>query len=87
LLANPIPGPQWADFEPARPIALGRMLGAGQRYQVSREEAERAFAAVQADWQRGRLRAIGVSVVMIFTPAVIAESASARLARVTSSPK
>ena len=51
-LANPIPAPQWADFEPARPNALGRILGGGQRYQASHEEAQRAFAGAQADYER-----------------------------------
>ncbi len=30
-LANPVPAPQWADFAPERPTALGRMFG-GQLY-------------------------------------------------------
>ena len=51
-LANPIPLPQWADFEPAPPTALGRMFGGGQRYQASYEAAERMFADAQADYQR-----------------------------------
>ncbi|MGH3281387.1 MAG: restriction endonuclease [Trebonia sp.] len=51
-LANPVPAPQWADFEPARPSALGRMLGGGQRYHASCEEAQRTFADAQADCQR-----------------------------------
>jgi restriction system protein len=51
-LANPVPAPQWADFEPARLSALGRMLGGGQRYQASYEGAQRTFADAQADYQR-----------------------------------
>jgi|HubBroStandDraft_1064217.scaffolds.fasta_scaffold22021_2 restriction system protein len=52
-LANPVPAPQWADFAPERPTALGRMFGAGQRFQASCAAAERAFADAQADYQRG----------------------------------
>jgi len=51
-LANPVPAPQWADFQPAPPGALGRIFGGGQRYQDSVREAEQAFAAAQADFQR-----------------------------------
>lgn len=51
-LANPVPVPQWTDFEPKAPGALGRMLGGGQRYQDARDAAEQAFAAAQADYQR-----------------------------------
>ena len=51
-LANPVPAPQWADFAPERPTALGRMFG-GQRYQASYAAAERAFADAQADYQGG----------------------------------
>ena len=47
-LADPIPAPQWADFEPEPPSALRRMLGGGQRYQASYEAAEREFASAQA---------------------------------------
>ena len=54
-LANPVPVPQWADFEPKPPSALGRMLGGGQRFQDARDAAEQAFATAQADYQkRGR---------------------------------
>lgn len=49
-LATLIPVPQWA--EPARPTPLGRMFGGGQRYQASYDEAKRAFADAQADYQR-----------------------------------
>lgn len=51
-LANPVPAPQWADFQPAPPGALGRIFGGGQRYQDSVKEAEQAFAAAQAAFQR-----------------------------------
>jgi restriction system protein len=51
-LANPVPAPQWADFEPAPPGALGRMFGGGQRHQASVEAAGQAFTAAQADYQR-----------------------------------
>lgn len=51
-LANPVPAPQWADFEPPPPTALGRMFGGGQRYHASHEVAEQAFAAAQADYER-----------------------------------
>jgi restriction system protein len=51
-LANPVPVPQWADFEPKPPSALGRMLGGGQRFQDAHDAAEHAFAAAQADHQR-----------------------------------
>jgi restriction system protein len=48
-LADPIPAPDWAGFAPKPPSGLGRMLGGSQRYQASREEAERAFAMAEAD--------------------------------------
>jgi restriction system protein len=51
-LANPIPAPRWADFEPRQPSALGRIFGGSQRYQASHEAAERAFARAQADHQQ-----------------------------------
>jgi restriction system protein len=51
-LANPIPAPRWADFEPRQPSAFGRILGGGQRYQASHEAAQRAFASAQVDHQR-----------------------------------
>ena len=47
-LANPFPEPEWADFAPRPPNALGRMLG-GKRYQASYEAAERAFVSAQVD--------------------------------------
>jgi hypothetical protein len=49
-LATPIPVPQWV--EPARPTPLGRIFGGGQRYQVPSEDAKRAFADAQAEYQR-----------------------------------
>jgi restriction system protein len=52
VLANPLPVPQWADFEPDRPTALGRVFGGNQRYQASREAAEQTFANAEADYQR-----------------------------------
>jgi restriction system protein len=51
-LANPVPVPEWADFEPAPPGALGRIFGGGKRHQDSAKEAEQAFTAAQADCQR-----------------------------------
>ncbi len=51
-LANPIPEPQWAQFEPPPPTALGRMFGGGQRYQASYDAAEQQFGRAQADYQR-----------------------------------
>jgi restriction system protein len=51
-LANPVPAPQWADFEPKPPSALGRMLGGSQRYQALCDAAERAYANAQADQQQ-----------------------------------
>jgi restriction system protein len=59
-LATPIPVPTWE--EPAAPSALGRMFGGGQRYQASREAAERDFAAAQAEYQqREAARQRGIS--------------------------
>ena len=51
-LADPVPAPQWADFEPEPPSALRRMLGGSQRYQASYEAAEREFASAQAEHQQ-----------------------------------
>jgi restriction system protein len=51
-LANPIPEPHWAQFEPPPPTALGRMFGGGQRYQAFYDAAEQEFARAQADYQR-----------------------------------
>ena len=51
-LANPIPAPQWAEFEPVPVTALGRLFGGGQRHQASYEAARRAFADAQADHQQ-----------------------------------
>jgi restriction system protein len=50
--ANPIPGPQWADFAPKPPSMMRRMFGGSQRYQASYEAAEQEFARAQADHQR-----------------------------------
>jgi restriction system protein len=51
-LADPVPAPQWADFEPEPPSALRRMLGGAQRYQASYEAAEREFASAQASHEQ-----------------------------------
>jgi restriction system protein len=51
-LAEPIPAPQWEDFEPRPPGALGRMFGGTQRYQALYDAGEREFAAAEADYQR-----------------------------------
>lgn len=48
-LADPVTAPEWADFAPRPPSALGRLLGGRQRHQASCEVAEQAFAAAQAD--------------------------------------
>src|ERR1022692_1333069 len=50
-LADPVLAPEWADFAPAPPSGLGRLLGGSQRYQASYEAAERAFGRAQADHQ------------------------------------
>ena len=50
-LANPTPAPEWTDFVPRPPGALGRMFGGSQRYEASYEAAERLFASAQADHQ------------------------------------
>jgi restriction system protein len=50
-LANPIPPPQWADFEPPPPHRLQRMFGGSQRYQGELDDAARRFAQAQADNQ------------------------------------
>jgi restriction system protein len=51
-LANPIPPPQWAAFEPPPPHRLQRMFGGSQRYQGELDDAERRFARAQADNQQ-----------------------------------
>jgi restriction system protein len=47
-LASPIPEPEWADYVPTRPGALGRILGGSQRYLASYQAAERSFERAQA---------------------------------------
>ncbi|MEU0553250.1 restriction endonuclease [Dactylosporangium sp. NPDC006015] len=49
--ARPLTAPTWADFEPARPGALGRLLGGDARHARERGEAERRFAAAAGDYQ------------------------------------
>lgn len=60
-LADPLAAPDWADFAPAPPGALGRLLGGSARYQAAHEAAEREFTAAQADHrdrEAARLRAV-----------------------------
>ena len=52
--ANPVPAPQWAEFAPMQPTALGRMFGGGQRYQASHEAAEGEFAVAQPTTSDGQ---------------------------------
>lgn len=47
-LATPIPAPQWKDFEPAAPGALGRLFGGKQRHEALRSRAGEQFAQAQA---------------------------------------
>jgi restriction system protein len=51
-LVNPIPLPQWTDFEPPPPGRLQRMFGGSQRYQDELDDATRRFTQAQADHQR-----------------------------------
>jgi restriction system protein len=51
-LANPIPPPQWADFEPPPPHRVQRMFGGSQRYQGELDDAARRFAQAQANHQQ-----------------------------------
>lgn len=50
-LADPVPPPQWANFEPPPPSRLLRMFGGSQRYQDDLDDAARRYSAAQADHQ------------------------------------
>ena len=48
-LGAALPGPDWADFAPARPGLLRRFLGAGARYKKQTAQARGRFEAVAAE--------------------------------------
>lgn len=48
LLAVPISRPEWSDFAPPSPSAMGRLFGGETRYQRGLEEARGAFEQAQA---------------------------------------
>jgi restriction system protein len=51
-LARPAPAPDWAQFAPQEPSALGRLFGGGARYEQKSSEARGAFDAAQAEHGR-----------------------------------
>jgi restriction system protein len=51
-LVNPVPPPQWTDFEPSPPSRIERMFGGSRRYQDELDDATRRFAQAQADNQQ-----------------------------------
>ncbi|WP_433731784.1 restriction endonuclease [Actinoplanes sp. CA-051413] len=51
-LSHPLPRPEWRDFEPPPPGALGGLFGGKARYETAMKVARRRYDTAQARWEQ-----------------------------------